>query len=105
MRSEYSQVEHMAAEKAKECRRRLREHIGDKPVTLEILVHDDNDFAVKAFHTCWTESGRDNFAREVVEFDTYDESSSPDGFSHAVNHYATGRHSTWFRYSLDEHNE
>lgn len=85
-----------AAVMAERCKDMLRERVADgAPITVDILIHDGS-FRAKAYHTCWSEHQKDNFAREVVEYQ-----SRTDEFSHVVNHYYSGHHEEHIEYALE----
>jgi len=92
-----------AAYYANRCRSLLRGRIGDAPITVETLVHDDGGFTATAFHTVWESDTGPNFAREIVEYESGDGSATPgDDFKHDVEHYFSGHHEVCYRYRLDE---
>jgi len=97
----HGETEKSAAYFAGQCRKILRRKVGtDAPITTTILAHGDGDFSAQAFHTVWSEDGRENFAREVVSYNTYPDCS--DQFVHGVEHYYNGHHERHTFFELDE---
>jgi len=74
----------------------LRERMSDDAkITVETRVWEDGDYHAKAFSTVWNCSSRDDFAREVVYYNSID-----DATVHAVEHYFSGHHEEHFEYVL-----
>lgn len=67
-----------------------------------MTVWGSGRFSATAFHTVWHSDDGDNFAREVV---TYETGSNPDvitdEFVHAVQHFHTGHHELRYSYPLE----